>query len=142
MKRNSNTRLVANTSPISIRMSRARRAGKTLTSSSVTAAPMPTGMITNGVTVISTVIKNSGDTHFAVATPASTGARNTTTIQPACIVVRTKRARNIRRAATGAARISRRSSDRKNVESDATTPLKARNDRNVRNSHASPMRIK
>ena len=85
---------------------------------------------------------NNDDAHLAIAMPASTGTRNTTTIQPACATVRAKRARNSRRDATGAASISRRSSDRKNVDSAATTPLKARNDRKVRNSHDSPMRIR
>jgi hypothetical protein len=56
--------------------------------------------------------------------------------------VRAKRARNRRRDATGAARINRRSSERKKVDSDATTALNARNDRNVRNSHDRPMRIR
>ncbi len=74
--------------------------------------------------------------------PASTGTRNTTTIHPDCTTVRANRARNKRRGATGAASISRRSSDRKNVESDATMPLNARNERNVRNSHDRPMRIR
>ena len=103
---------------------------------------MPTGMITNGTTVTIAVTMNIGDTHFAVATPASTGTRNTTTIHPAWAVVRANRARNSRREAIGAARISRKSSERKNVDSEATTPLKARNERNVRNSHARPMRIR
>jgi hypothetical protein len=48
--RSRTTRLPANSSPISIRMSRARRAGKMLTSSSVTAVPIATGMITKGTT--------------------------------------------------------------------------------------------
>ena len=48
--RSSSTRLPANSSPMSIRMSRARRAGKMFTSSSVTAVPIAIGMITNGVT--------------------------------------------------------------------------------------------
>ena len=142
MNRSSSTRLVANTSPISIRMSRARRAGNTLTSSSVTADPIAIGMITNGTIVSSAVPTNSGDAHFAVAMPASTGTRNTTTIQPACATVRANRARNNRRGATGAASTSRKSSDRKNVDNDETMPLKARNDRNVRNSHDRPMRIR
>src|SRR5687767_15345692 len=42
--------------------------------------------------------------------PASTGARKTTTIQPACATVRANRARNNRLAATGAASTSRKSS--------------------------------
>ena len=51
MKRRSRTMLPANTSPISIRMSRARRAGKTLTSNSVVPVPAATGMTQNGATV-------------------------------------------------------------------------------------------
>jgi len=47
---------------------------------------------------------------------------------------------NSRRAATGAIIRSRRSSARKNVDSDVTTPLKARKARNVRKSHDSPRR--
>jgi hypothetical protein len=85
---------------------------------------------------------NDQGAHLAKPMPASTGTRNTTTIHPACPTVRAKRARNTRRAATGAASTSRRSSDRKKVESDATMPLNARNDRNVRKSHDSPMRIR
>ncbi len=142
MNRNSNTMLMANTSPINIRMSRDRRAGNTLTSISVTAEPMAIGMTTNGTTISSAVPTNNGDTHLAVAIPARTGTRNTTTIHPACATVRANRARNNRRGATGAASTSRRSSERKNVESAATMPLKARNERNVRNSHDSPMRIR
>jgi hypothetical protein len=142
MKRSSSTMLVANTSPISIKMSRARRAGNTFTSISVMADPIAIGITTNGVVTASAVNTNSGETHFAVAMPASTGTRKTTTIQPACATVRAKRAWNNRRGATGAASTSRRSSDRKNVDSAATMPLKARNDRNVRNSHDRPMRIK
>jgi hypothetical protein len=41
-----------------------------------------------------------------------------------------------------APRIKRKSSERKNVDNEATRPLKARNDRKVRNSHDSPMRIR
>ena len=55
MNRNSSTRLPAKMSPITIRMSRARRAGKTLTSSSVMPAPSATGMTQNGATVSSAV---------------------------------------------------------------------------------------
>ncbi len=46
------------------------------------------------------------------------------------MTVREKRARKRRREATGATRSSRRSSARKNVDSDVTTPLKARKARN------------
>ena len=136
------TRLVANTSPISIRMSRARRAGKTLTSSSVTAVPSPTGITTNGATVSAATATNDSGAHLARPTPASTGIRNTTTIQPAWASVRVKRAMKTRRAATGATITSRRSSLRKKVASAETTPLKARNDRKVRNNHDRPMRIR
>src|SRR6185503_4416146 len=45
------TRLAANSRPMSIRMSRARLAGKTFTSSSVTPLPTATGMTANGTTV-------------------------------------------------------------------------------------------
>ena len=133
---------MANTSPISIRMSRARLAGNTFTSSSVTAAPSPTGITTNGATVSVATSTNDHGAHLAMPMPVSTGTRNTTTIHPACPSVRAKRAMNTRRADTGATSISRRSSDRKKVESAETTPLNARNDRNVRNSHDRPMRIR
>src|SRR5688500_12276080 len=137
MNRSSNTMLVANTRPISIRMSRARRAGNTLTSINVTADPTAIGITTNGTTVAIAVKTNHGDTHLAVAMPASTGTRKTTTIQPAWATVRAKRAKNSRRAATGAASTNRKSSDKKNVDSAATMPLNARNDRKVKNSHDS-----
>ncbi len=55
MKRSTMTRLAANSSPISIRMSRARLAGKVFTSISVAAVPAATGMIENGTTVSSAV---------------------------------------------------------------------------------------
>ena len=64
----------------------------------------------------------------------------TTTIHDDCATVRTKRAWNSGAPTTGAASSSRRSSDRKNVDSAVTMPLKARNERNVRNSHDSPSR--
>jgi hypothetical protein len=64
----------------------------------------------------------------------------TTTIQDDWATVRRNRAWNSRRADTGAANSSRRSSDRKNVESAVTIPLNARNERNVRNSQESPSR--
>jgi hypothetical protein len=51
MKRRSKTRLAANSSPISIRMSRALRAGNVLTKSSVTSEPAATGMTANGIDV-------------------------------------------------------------------------------------------
>ena len=123
-------------------MSRARRAGKTLTSSSVTAVPSPTGITTNGATVSVATATNDSGAHLARPMPASTGTRNTTTIQPACASVRVKRAMKTRRAATGETITSRRSSLRKKVASAETTPLKARNDRKVRNSHDRPMRIR
>ena len=68
--------------------------------------------------------------------------RNTTTIQPDWATVRAKRAMNTRRAATGETMTSRRSSLRKKVASVETTPLNARKDRKVRNSHDRPMRIR
>jgi hypothetical protein len=43
--------LPAKSRPMSISRSRARRAGNVLTSSSVTAVPIATGMITNGTIV-------------------------------------------------------------------------------------------
>ncbi len=138
--RSSTTRLTANSRPISMRMSRARRAGNTLTRISVTAVPRPTGMTRNGVTVSAATTTNDSGAHFASPMPASTGTRNTATIQPAWARVRAKRAMKTRRAATGAVITSRRSSLRKKVLSAETTPLKARNERNVRNSHDSPMR--
>jgi hypothetical protein len=52
MMRSRTTRLPANSRPISIRMSRARRAGKMFTSSSVIAVPSATGMTTNGTTAV------------------------------------------------------------------------------------------
>ena len=55
MKRSSSTMLPAKTRPISIRMSRARRAGNTFTSSSVVPVPAATGMTQNGATVSSAV---------------------------------------------------------------------------------------
>ena len=55
MKRSTITRLAANSSPISIRMSRARFAGNVLTRISVAAVPAATGMIVNGTTVRSAV---------------------------------------------------------------------------------------
>ena len=67
---------------------------------------------------------------------------NTTTIHEAWPSVRANRAWNRRRASIGAASSSRRSSDRKNVDSDVTMLLKARKERNVRNSHESPRRIR
>ena len=70
----------------------------------------------------------------------STGARKMTTIHDDCPTVRRNRAWNSRRTGTGTVSSSRRSSERKNVESDVTTPLKARNERNVRNSHDNPSR--
>ena len=79
MNRSSMTMLIAKTSPINIRMSRARRAGKTLTSVKVIAEPTATGMTTNGTTVASAVSTKSGETHLAVATPANTGTRKITT---------------------------------------------------------------
>ena len=48
MKRNTRIRPTAKISPVSISTSRARRAGKTLTMSSVTAAPTATGIAENG----------------------------------------------------------------------------------------------
>ena len=51
MKRRSITIATAKRSPVSIRMSRARFAGKTFTSIRVTMHPNATGMTTNGVTV-------------------------------------------------------------------------------------------
>jgi hypothetical protein len=51
MKRSTTTRLAANSRPISIRMSRARLAGKVFTSTSVAAVPAATGMIENGTSV-------------------------------------------------------------------------------------------
>ena len=140
--RSSKTMLVANTRPMNIRMSRARRAGKTFTSSSVTAEPSATGITTNGTTVAIAVRINAHGAHLAKPMPASTGIRNTTTIQPDCASVRANRAKNTRRDATGATRINRRSSERKNVDSDVTTALNARNERKVRNSHERPMRTK
>ena len=74
----------------------------------------------------------------ATPTPSSTGSRNTTTIHDDCSSVFTKREKNSRRTATGVAMSSRRSSDRKSVESAVTTPLNARNERKVRNSHDKP----
>src|SRR5688572_30379200 len=76
----------------------------------------------------------------ATPTPSSTGSRKTTTIHDDCMIVFAKRAKNSRRTATGVASSSRRSSERKNVESALTTPLNARKERNVRNSHERPMR--
>ena len=55
MKRSSRTRLAAKSSPISIRMSRARRAGNMFTSSSVAAVPSATGITANG-TIVSTAV--------------------------------------------------------------------------------------
>ena len=72
--------------------------------------------------------------------PSSTGIRNTTTIHEAWTTVRVNRARNSRRAATGEASSRRRSSARKKVESEVTTPLKARNARKLTNSHDRPSR--
>jgi len=63
-----------------------------------------------------------------------------TTIHDAWTTVRQKRAWNRRRGAIGATRSRRRSSERKNVDSAVTTPLNARNERNVRNSHDKPRR--
>ena len=51
MNRSSRTTAAANTRPISISRSRARRAGNTLTTNSVQAEPSATGMIENGMTV-------------------------------------------------------------------------------------------
>ena len=48
MKRNTRIRPTAKINPVSISTSRARRAGKTLTMSSVTAAPTATGIAENG----------------------------------------------------------------------------------------------
>jgi hypothetical protein len=53
--RSSTTRLPANSSPMIMRMSRARRAGKMLTSSSVIDVPMATGTMTNGVTAATAI---------------------------------------------------------------------------------------
>jgi hypothetical protein len=72
--------------------------------------------------------------------PISTGARKMTTIHDACVTVRKNRAWNSRRMGTGVVSSRRRSSERKNVDSEVTTPLKARNERNVRNSHERPSR--
>jgi hypothetical protein len=55
MERSRITRLAANRSPISMRMSRARRAGKVFTSSSVTSVPAATGITANGI-VVSTAV--------------------------------------------------------------------------------------
>ena len=63
-----------------------------------------------------------------------------TTIHDAWPTVRVKRAMNRRPAETGAPISSRRSSDRKKVESAVTMPLNARKARNVRNSHDRPSR--
>jgi len=41
----------ANSRPVTMRKSRARRAGKTLTSANVTAVPITTGMTANGTIV-------------------------------------------------------------------------------------------
>jgi hypothetical protein len=54
-KRTSITSATANSRPISISRSRARRAGKTLTSPSVTSVPTAVGMTTNGTTLSSAV---------------------------------------------------------------------------------------
>jgi hypothetical protein len=51
--RSSMIRAPAKTRPINISTSRARRAGNTFTSVSVTSAPIATGMITNGATASS-----------------------------------------------------------------------------------------
>ena len=51
MNLRSRTTAAANTRPISISRSRARRAGNTLTTNSVHAEPSATGMIENGITV-------------------------------------------------------------------------------------------
>src|SRR5688572_2395073 len=76
----------------------------------------------------------------ATPTPSSTGSKKTTTIHDDCMTVFAKRAKNSRRTATGVASSSRRSSERKNVESAVTTPLNARKERKVRKSHERPMR--
>jgi hypothetical protein len=55
MNRSSSTMLPAKTSPMSIRMSRARRAGNTFTSRSVVPVPAATGMTQNGATVTNAV---------------------------------------------------------------------------------------
>ena len=55
MNRSSSTMPTAKTSPISISRSRARRAGNTLTTKSVQAAPSATGMTANGTTVAAAV---------------------------------------------------------------------------------------
>src|SRR5215203_1866737 len=78
--------------------------------------------------------------HRATPTPSSTGTRNTATIHEDCSTVFMNRAKNKRRTATGVASNRRRSSDRNSVDSAVTTPLNARNERNVRNSHDNPMR--
>ena len=92
-------------------MSRARRAGNTLTSSSVhrRAERRPESPRTAPPRAMATTTNDSG-AHLARPTPASTGTRNTTTIQPAWASVRANRAMNSRRADTGAASTSRRSS--------------------------------
>jgi hypothetical protein len=53
-KRRSSTMAIANRSPMSMRMSRARRAGKTFTSTRVTTEPTAVGIRTKGTTVAST----------------------------------------------------------------------------------------
>ncbi len=55
MKRNTSTRPTPKIRPVNINTSRARRAGKTLTMSSVTAAPTATGMAENGATTTTAV---------------------------------------------------------------------------------------
>ena len=55
MKRSRMTRLAAKSRPISIRMSRARRAGNVLTSSSVMSDPAATGITAKGI-VVSTAV--------------------------------------------------------------------------------------
>jgi hypothetical protein len=54
-KRSIMTMAMANRRPMRVRMSRARRAGNTLTRVSVTTEPAATGIVTNGISVSTAV---------------------------------------------------------------------------------------
>ena len=141
MNRSSSTMLPANTRPISIRMSRARRAGKTFTSSSVVPRSQRHGNDAERRRPSAAPSRRTGTARSARcrrrAAPAAGRRRPSRTTGAASSRTGRRTAaapRSARRAAAC------RSSDRKNVDSAVTTPLKARNDRNVRKSHDKPMR--
>ena len=101
------------------------------------AEPRATGMIENGYRGNRGRVEPEG-AHRPTPMPMSTGAMKMMTIHDADPTVRAKRVEAPRRH--WARHEGRRSSDRKNVDSDVTTPLNARNARKVRNNHDKPSR--